>query len=220
MKKLILTVTMTVLTFMLNGCCGECGKPKEWDITKDSNWEVYAKGKITNIKIVQGCTGDHKTREQWCKEAYEFSINNNIPVLVGNLRNPGLVKVGETGILYKYGNRLKNKKAWFQWVVKESPYITDNVREKDIVKKSKAITKKDPIFTIKKDKPIINEWIKSDDIDNLKPNDFVLIKLDNDIIAIGFITYDKKWKLSFNINKYQYGKTLDNVLMWKRINLE
>ncbi len=222
MKKISLTIVIAIM-FILSGCCGKCQKPKEWDVTKDSQWEIYSKGKITDIKIVQGCTGDHKTKEQWCKEAYEFSIDNNIPILIGNLRNPGLVRVGKTGILYKYGNTLKNKKAWFQWIFAESSYNTNNiddVREKNIVKKSKAITKKSPIFTIKTDKPRINEWTKPDDIEGLKQNDIVLIKLDNDIITTGFITYDKKWKLSFNINKYQYGKTLDNVLMWKRINLE
>ena len=50
--------------------------------------------------------------------------------------------------------------------------------------------------------------------------ELVLIKLDNDMIAIGFITYDKLWKLGLNVNKYQYGKTLTNVSKWKILELE
>jgi len=63
------------------------------------------------------------------------------------------------------------------------------------------------------------EWSRVDNTEELEPNTFVLIKLDDGTVAIGFITVSKEWKLSINKNKYRQGKTLDNVEKWKKINI-
>ncbi len=222
MKKLILTITMIII---LSGCSASDSpsekkddiKPSNWDPVNDLRWKRITTGEIIQKEYQRDklCDRFPKCSNYCLAHGSYFNIifTHGEIFSVGNIERPDLICKGQYGSLYKYNIGSPDNRSWFQWILEKRPSQNDK-----FVKN--IISVKKPTIIIKKDKPVINEWIKSEDTEDLKQNNIVLIKLDNDIITTGFITYDKKWKLSFNINRYQYGKTLDNVLMWKRINLE
>ena len=98
MKQLFLMYVMILFCMTFIGCSSI---EMEWDVTKEPNWETVAKGEVIKIVPIQGCSGDHETRSQWCKEYYEFYIDEKSSILVGKIKNIGLVEVGSTGKLYK-----------------------------------------------------------------------------------------------------------------------
>jgi len=213
-KQLFLMYVMILFCIVFVGCTAT---EIEWEVTKDPTWEIVAKGEIKKIIPIQGCSGEHESRSQWCKEYYEFYIDEKT-LLVGKIKNIGLIDINSTGKLYKLG-RNKNKFSWFQWIPDVSIIKSKIIEEpKTVIKESRTI--EEPRTVIKEVNFKVGEWNRADDIKNLEVNTFVLIKLSDDIITTGFITYDKKWKLGTNKNKYQNGQTLKNVVKWKKINLE
>ena len=223
-KKIILGILLVTSLFVLNSCCGNCNKPETYDVVKDSKWHLKAEGKLTEFKYIRGsgCRCDIEKPEEWCKSKKHcyFLINDTIQIVAGRMEFSELIKVGSTGKLYKYETGRADLKSWWQWIMIESP--EDKKIEKDenrietIADKSIVVAVEKKIERIE----IKGTWRSTDNIEDLKPDEIVLIKLDNNIITTGFITYDKKWKLSFNVNKYKHGETISNVFEWKRINLE
>jgi competence protein ComGC len=100
----------------------------------------------------------------------------------------------------------------------------EEAREK--IKETKEIEVKEIEKIETKEKEVVfikspsNEWRRAEDIDGLEVKEPVLIKLDDSKIVIGFITYDRQWKLNLNVDKYRYGQTIPNVAEWKKLDLE
>lgn len=118
------------------------------------------------------------------------------------------IRIGQTGTLSVSNNHDKKhchcRACWWSWEV-DAP-------EKEVAKlRTQEIKKADEVE---------DEWQRVNQIKNLEANELVLIKMKDDKVAIGFITYDKQWKLGMNKDKYHHGATLTNVSKWKRINLE
>lgn len=214
------SVLVICLLFISLGCEQ---KPTELNVVKDSKWELQAEGKLTEFKAIRDhrCTHDEDDPKTWCNEDYYILINDTKQFIAGRVINAKFISIGSIGKLYKYKGEIErsNDSSWFQWIMEEASKditkdITTEIKEKDSKKIEKSIKIKREISPVEE---IVNNWKRSDDIKELSTNDLVLIELSDDIITTGFITYDKKWKLGFNKNQYQYGKTLTNVLKWKRI---
>ena len=201
------------------GCEKKEKTPFTWDVELSDKWNIYGSGEIQKFHIVRG---------EWCDRSSPcpsdcishgsyriIEFKEGTTVSIKEIKDPGLIKIGSIGKLYKYNTGRQNKDSLFRWI-----------EDEEIIEPSKPIAEssncaiKTEIKYIEKSTTEKYEWKKSKDTEDLKANEFVLIKLDNDIITIGFVTYDKKWKLSLNIGKYEYGETLNNVFQWKQIDLE
>lgn len=194
MKKKISIIVILLSLLLICGCDDE--KPKSWDMDKE-NWKVWKIGVIESIIEI----GD--TDKDW-----EITFKGGTKYRVGNIKNPDSIEHGQEGTLYKNDLRSNDYWSWFHWVEKEKTSIEI---KKPVVKAKPTVATKEIV---------ISEWKNYDDIKELSANEIVLIKMTDGIITTGFITYDKKWKLGFNINQYEGGKTLVNVFKWKKINIE
>ncbi len=219
MKKILLGILLILASITLTGC--DCDRPNTWNVNEDDKWGILAEGEIIEFDIKRNPTCDKTTVcDPSCLKhgSYRYlTFNNGKTIALGIIKDPGLIKIGQTGKLYKYGDT-SNTKAYFQWVG-DKTYLP----EATIIKKEiKPIIHS--VISIPKNTEDINiinhEWRRISDIEDLKAKEIVLIKLNDSIITTGFITYDKQWKLGLNINKYNYGKTLSNVLEWKKLELE
>ena len=56
-KKFLLLV---LLSFMLIGCAEREVKPIDWDVSQNNDWEIWATGEISEIKVVKGNNCGHK----------------------------------------------------------------------------------------------------------------------------------------------------------------
>lgn len=228
-KKIFLTICLAAIMFGLVGC-----EDPEWD-HKSNGWVLWATGIVdtTRIQVI------NSTRK------FIIEFEGDLKIEASNFHNFNDIKEKSKGSIYKY----VNFSTYYMWVPDEEyngasgtvpvKKCKEELNEQTTIAKKKAafhkradeITKRrkaeawmeraDEIVTgQQRADEIGTSWQKANKIENLKANDLVLIQLDNGIVAIGFVTYDKKWKLSLNKDKYEYGRTLTNVLKWKRINLE
>ena len=221
-KIIILTICLVSL---LSGCAQK-KEPINWDVSSEDKWEIYGTGEITELKFVQTCScsthGD--TRKNWCREAYSIRIDNEEPVLMNRIKDPGTVKVGLTGTLYKYNLGGRNERSLFQWIGQEI-HVNKITLQSEILEekqstiefqltdlKQKATNSiEDPIDTS------YYQWQDASKTSNLQLHEIVLVKLKNGHTTTGFITYHTKWKLGININKYNYGRDITDIIKWKKI---
>jgi hypothetical protein len=217
-SKIALITLMLASSVLLSGCTSNPAsptdeKPSTWSLS-DLRWQEVATGEIQE-KIYRRA----KYCEVWpcCSKDclyhgsyFDIVFKHGKTFSVGQITRYSIVTKHQYGTLYKYNIGSNDSSSWFQWVLKERPKKYEQLQIKI------ASTTEQPEI-IKKD--VETFWQRADRIEDLKANDFVLIKLDDGIVAIGFVTYDKKWKLSLNKDKYQHGETLTNVSKWKRINL-
>jgi len=183
MKKLqyIMLISTVALVSMLSGC--ENSRPSSWSTELDTNWEVRVLGRLREIKIVQVPSEDMD---------YQLIFYDGTTVIVGNIRDYGLIKKDQYGRLYKYsGCDTRDDYSWFQWIVEEEPG-TDGI-EATIT--SGSVVSKKTIKNKRNVKPITIEssWERADNIKDLRAKELVLIILDDDIITT--------WKEPFSGNK-------------------
>lgn len=95
--------------FMIAGC----DEPRDWCITEDnSNWIPWVEGTIEYKEIVK-----HPS-PLVVRKVIELTFDNNKKVKAGYIKDFSFLKVGQTGILYKY-NRYQEQDAWFQWIISD-----------------------------------------------------------------------------------------------------
>ncbi len=197
--KISILITLSIIMF-LAGCMQM--PPSSTEVreeTKKLESILIHKGTIVDMTFING------------HDLTQIKFSDGEVVLCGYYwKNRKDIRVGQTGTLFVSNNH--NKKhchcpyCWWSWEESES---------------SKETTKIIPTENKKQKANIIDgEWQRVDQIKNLEANNLVLIKMDDQKVAIGFITYDKQWKLGINKDKYRHGATLTNVVKWKRIDLE
>jgi hypothetical protein len=227
--KTKLLVLLIISPMILSGCDIRGDSPSTWDIEVDTKWVVYREGEIEKFAIKRAPYCDKPTKcplDCLKHGSYRYiQLCEMGPMRIGQIRNPGGIKIGSIGKLYKYDTRGSDETAWFQWVEQKKPkeeklqtVVTTKKEQNNITieEKDKSIT----ITTKKKEEKIENDWRRADNLADLNKKIVVLIVLNDGIITTGFITHDEQWKLGLNINKYKYGKTLTNVSKWKRLELE
>jgi hypothetical protein len=214
LNKVAYSVMGFIVLCLLFGCLD--GKPSSWNIN-EGKWELWSEGEIASLEDLKEGEATYK----------EILFSNGHSIVMGAIKDPGRIKVGSIGKLYKNNLGNADNVSWFQWIANEDDQqvkideATDLIEK--IIKREKT-AKEEKSSTIKAEiaKPVdtTGSWNNGDKIEDLKVNDLVLIELDDGIITTGFVTYDRQWKLGTNKNKYQHGRTLDSVQKWKRINLE
>jgi len=197
--KLSILITMLITVFFAG-----CKKMPPTSIetgeeTKKLESIAIKKGTIVDITFIAG------------NDYTQIKFSNGEVIFCGyHWKNRKDMKIGQAGTLFVSNNHDKKrclcKTCWWSW--------KENSSSKEITKIIPTESKKQKANTIE------GEWQRADQIKNLEANNFVLIKMDDNKIAIGFITYDKQWKLGLNKDKYRHGATITNVSKWKRINLE
>jgi len=216
MKKKIIVIMLLLVCF-LSGCYDI--KPTSWGINnKDSRWEVWGKGTLfLKEKINHPTDGD--------KKIFKFIIDGESYVL-GGIKDPGTIKVSQTGILYKNNFGKPDHYSWFQWVITEegSNKLTEQPQEDNtaITQKIKDINEAEIKLKQEKNKinalskELQNSWKRAE---IYKPSIYkvVLVRLDNEIITTAYFTNKKEWKLEFFKNKMNGGIPLRNVIDWKEL---
>ena len=225
MKKLsykMLILIVCLVTF-LSGCEDGRPRPNQQNVNADrTRWKLMVKGKLNDFKRQRdsqcGCPEGN-----WCDTDYFFNIENK-KFVAGDIESPGAVVIGSIGRLYKHDCGSKDSVSWFKWIEDEpAPIVLDEDVSKAIPEDKEDL--RDTIKFLEEmakskksiEKPSLNyEWQRGNRVNGLKAKKFVLIKLDSGIITTGFVTYDRKWKLGINRDLYNNGKTLTNVIEWKR----
>jgi hypothetical protein len=198
------------------------GKPTVWDIEDDDSWEIWSEGTITSIKAV--ANPDNTISN----DAYEIVFDNGNMILAGQLRNPGIVQIGEVGTLYKHNLGNENSVSWFQWIGDEGVRAEKNAeRRKDWTPATKTIgerasARSPEVATAPIEPPVIAyQWV--DRVDK-NPERYtpVLIKLKNNTMSLGYINNINEWKLSINEKDDKGGKTISNldIIAWKNVDVE
>jgi hypothetical protein len=118
MKKILLLV---LSLFMLSGC-----EPTDWDVNTNSKWSVWAEGQILSITSYRPsfcnispvceteCTKHGGTNRRLRFAEGQYAVNKT--------RDPGRIRLGQKGTLYKYDTGKPDCESWFQWV----PYAVDD----------------------------------------------------------------------------------------------
>jgi hypothetical protein len=201
MKKIIVLLFIIISTFSLCGCLDV--KPAEWDITKDTSWENYLEGVIRTITTIPNPNADIDV------PAFEIVFEHGQTVIVGGVKDPGSIKPGDYGILYKRNLQNDDYESWFQWITilpnieKENQYTTTNI-----------------VPTIQ-DNSSNQKWIERAS-SNPKKYTPVLIKFINHTYSVGYINDINEWKLSINQFKENGGEIIPNtdIIAWKNIDIE
>jgi hypothetical protein len=210
-KKINVILVLLVIAFLVG--CENINRPSSWNMEESSDWSVRASGTIIKIEFLQ---------EENSKDVdYQFTFDDASSVIVGNVRDIGLMKQGQYGALYKYGGDYDHR-SWFQWIQKEKPSNEPRIEEKVIIKEVKIAENKieKPAKVVLKPQPQVvkHEW-KRGYIEKPEPYKLVLIKLQNKIIAIAYINGKEEWKLNVNQYKMLGGPPISDVEEWKEINL-
>ncbi len=220
MKKLSYKVLILVVCLVnfLSGCSTD---PETYSIDGDSGWKINEKGTISAFGVERSLTCDKPTAcPQGCLDHgsyYYMKFDDGTYKALGRIRNPKDIKVGQVGTLYKYGGWV-DKIAWFQWIEDES--TIEFIEAEPIIEKSIPIVEIEAELA-KVEKSIVKyQWRRVSDVKDIETHEIVLIKLNDGVITTGFMTYDRKWKLCTNKDQYNNGKTLNNVIEWKKIDLE
>ena len=197
--KISILITLSIIMFLAG--CGELpsSPTKVRKETKKLESIPINKGTIVDMTFING------------HDLTQIKFSDGRIVLCGYYwKNRKDMRIGQTGTLFVSNNHDKEHchcgTCWWSW--------KENVLSKETTKIIPTENKKQKANT--RD----GEWQRVDQIENLEANDLVLIKMNDQKVAIGFITYDKKWKLGLNKDKYRHGATIANVLEWKRINLD
>ena len=220
MKSKKMCKLVVVLLLMLFLCSCDDVQPREWNVD-EGRWEVWKIGIIKEFVEVRGKDCAHEKEEGWCTSDWQIIFEDKSGYILGNIKNVGLIKEGQKGILYKNNFGHKNRISWFKWVVKE-----DALLKEDILSKKDIFFEEDISFKILKKinenkeeiKFIKYEW-KRAALSKPEMYKIVLLKLENENTATGYFTNKKEWKVDFYKNRINGGISLNNVVGWKEIDL-
>jgi hypothetical protein len=154
------------------------------------------------------CTNGEHCNNHPPIQSYIFNDEREISVI--NIKNPGNVKLGQVGKLYKYNNDTSDHNAWFQWIVDET--VVASPAKKEI--KSELIEYNEVAETPE----LICRW-KSYSTSKPVKYQIVLSKLSNGIITTGHLNHINEFKLEANRDVEDNGRTITNVVSWKEIDL-
>lgn len=226
MKKLpykISVSTIMLITVLFAGCKKMPSLSVDTrEETKKLGSTVVKKGTIVDMTFVSG------------HDFTQIKFSDGEVILSGyHWKNKKDMRIGQTGILFVSNNHDNRHchcyTCWWSWKV--TTKRTQEMKKAEFFKRADEIHKRrkaeawmeranEIVDEEQKADIIEGDWQRVNQIKNLEANELVLIKMEDDKIAIGFITYDKQWKLGMNKDKYHHGATLTNVSKWKRINLE
>ncbi len=207
MKKFLL---LLLLSFMLIGCKPE--PPTNYNVNENSDWEIWATGKLTKIEIVKHSKCRHKKPYPGpsCWSYYQYTFEDGTKVDLTKIKDKGLVKVDSTGVLYKLGANNYDRTAMFQWIT--GPKSQASIPAKKT---------KDGNFNVLIDYSEAPVWI---DCTQKSPNRYtpVLIKFENETLSVGYINNLNEWKLSINRRQDDGGGATipkNEIIFWKSLDL-
>ena len=209
MKK-ISYIIIVLLAFVIVGC-GDDPRPKEWDVKLDNKWIICAKGELLDINI-----RDYTDYE----DDYVFKFHNK-NILVGQIKNIEQIRSGQIGSLYRYKSGSGDEWAWFQWIEEKTiikSIISNNIETKQIEINNKLVEEKKNI--VKEEIKFIEYRWKEANLYKPDLYENVLVELNDGIITVAYMNNSKKWKLSFYRNKINGGRTINNIVKWKEINID
>lgn len=208
MKKFLL---LLLLPLIFCGCSGEPEPPINWNVDENTDWSVWAKGTLVKIEKVRLERCKHKEIQDTCWFNYRYTFNDDSTVLLRKIKNPGLVKAGQTGTLYKLGDKgyalNSHFYARYQWI---------EDKDKTVAPPAKKVEKSDSLI----DYSEITSWIN---VLKGKPerHKIVLLKLNNNTLILGYLDNINEWKWSHNKNEEDGGVTIPNnkVIFWKSVDI-
>ena len=208
---------MLFVTVMLMGC--DDGKPSNWDVQK-GDWNCVASGTLTKYTKIRDCRCDCDVDDEtkWCQADYIFSIDDEQNIIAGVLRDPGIIKVGSIGKLYKNEKGFQDKDSWFQWVETSPPESKKAPTEAIIEVISPPESKKVAVIEVKEE-VIDGSWKRSNNINYLEIGTVVLVKLDDGIVTTAYLSEKKEWMLNSSKYKFKGGRPIENVSEWVNLNL-
>ena len=205
---------VVVLAIVSLACLSGCEiKIEPEDITTSDYWDVSAYGEIISITeyIKPGCkngTGCNTTTH-W-HEVFKF--DDGTEVRVRKIKNRGMVKVGQTGKLYR--RRVDSNydfRCRFEWV-------PDIIEKEDATVEKKEVEPEEIVKIVYQDN---YEWIHCSD-ENPERFQMVLIKFKDGTMSLGYRNHINEWKLSINKNQEDGGKTISrlDIISWRQVNVD
>lgn len=214
MKKVLLGILMAAMLVSFCGC--KDMEPSIWDIDQDDDWEIWAEGKIIRIMKVENprCSNGVDCSGHVPIDAYIFEDGKEVEI--GGIRNPGTIRAGQYGTLYKRNLGSADGESWFQWRVNKNIPVTVARKPQPI-----SINTKPNDFNINIVDDNKSVWINSSQ-KNPERYTPVLVKFKNDTISVGYINNINEWKLSINRRLDDGGKTIakTEIIFWKSVDLD
>jgi hypothetical protein len=215
MKKFLLLILLCV---SLIGCAKvEPEKPINWNINEEPLWEIWAQGEVLGLEIVRPdiCDNNRKCAPSCLYHGTLLIKFENNEFAINQVKNPGSIKIGDVGTLYKYRDKKSDRYARWQWFPdgtapwRYSPDKTTTVGKKTIAKKIAPATSTLINY---------NNWSEG------KPERYVpvLIKFSNETLSVGYINNLNEWKLSINKREADNGRTIPNneIIFWKTLDIQ
>ncbi len=216
MKNLNVTIVVMYLVSILIIVVAVGCKPTQWNIEKDETWEIWGSGTISKIETVPGAGCSHEEPNDGCAKATKYTFTDGTEIIAGHIKNPGTLKVRDSGVFYKYNDGSSDTKAWFQWVEKpQSNFVSPVSLPVSFIENNVEEIKTSPEKEIVE---VIYEWEKANSI-TPTPNTIVLVKLKDGIVTTAYILSNGDWKFELYRNKTGGGGTVFNINQWKKIDI-
>lgn len=211
MKYLNMTIVAMYLVSILIIVVAVGCKPTKWDIEKDETWEIWGSGTISKIETVPGAGCRHDEPSRGCSKATKYTFTDGTEVVAGHIKNPGTLKVGDSGVFYKYNDGSSDTGAWFQWVEKpQSNFIPTIPLPVSFIEND--VEKKEPV-------KVVYEWKKANSVTPTS-NTTVLVKLKDGIVTTAYILSNGDWKYELFRNTTGGGGTVFDIALWKKLDID
>ncbi len=184
------TFIMVAMLIFIGFSISGCIDPKP--INWDINhekWELWHTGTISKATVIPHI--DYPK-----KQCIRIEFKDNTKFTIYRTRKVSTLIPGSTGKLYKYTYKgSDDHNSWFQWFPEKGQILKD-------------------AFTNRK----VFSWQK---YPNNRPTRYevVLVKLENGTLALAYQNHINSWKLNFHKLEKDNRETIEEVVAWRKIDL-